>query len=172
MALLALKPSDFPVTIASQQSHAVYKACLDITQLASRHVASWTTGLTPRAYKTGTINSREEISLQDLLRIDSRMKSTSQIRGMICNKEASTDIEHLSHTVEAALLAISEFGPQVIDLHNLSPTEVQGEHLATLLRATSTWKAEISGWEETLNIAAQALTESGIDPADALYGMI
>lgn len=172
MALLALKPSDFPVTIESQQSHAVYKACVDITQLASRHVRSWTTGLTVRPYKTGTINSSEELSLQGFLYIDGRLKATAQIRDMVCNKDASADIDSLSHTVEAALLAISEFGPQVIDLNNLVPDEVQGEHLATLLRATSTWKREITGWNETLKVAAEALDRSGIDPSDALYGMI
>lgn len=85
---------------------------------------------------------------------------------------ASTDVDALSETVESVLEMLSEHGPAAIDLTNLSDTSVQGEHLAAILRTTVTWDSQTPGWSQALQVAKLALQREGVDPQDALYGLI
>jgi len=90
----------------------------------------------------------------------------------VLNVNANTDIEELSETVEAALTAISQEGIDSIFLGGLSPEKVEPQHLATLLRTTCSWKDDIEGWYDALEVAKEALKLQDIDPEDALYGLI
>lgn len=90
----------------------------------------------------------------------------------VFNPTASADIDSLTETVEGILNFIAEFGPSCISLNGFQPLAVQGEHLATLLRASSTWRDEIEGWDNALDVAKEALIRENINPADALFGMI
>jgi hypothetical protein len=85
---------------------------------------------------------------------------------------ASTDVDALSETVESVLEVLSAHGPTAIDLTNLSDKGVQGEHLAAILRTTSAWDSQTPGWYQALHVAKLALQREGIDPQDALYGLI
>lgn len=85
---------------------------------------------------------------------------------------APTDVDALSETVESILEVLSEHGPAAIDLTNLSDNGVQGEHLAAILRTTATWDCQTPGWLQALQVAKLALQREGVDPQDALYGLI
>lgn len=84
---------------------------------------------------------------------------------------APNDVDAISVTVEYIFEAISQFGPGAIDLNKLAEDRVSGEHLAAILRATSTWKSLIPGWKAALHVAEIALVRVGIDPQDALVGL-
>ncbi len=85
---------------------------------------------------------------------------------------ASADVDTLSETVESVLDVLAELGPAAIDLTGLSARNVQGEHLAAVLRATATWDSQTPGWFDALQVAKLALQREKIDPLDALYGLI
>lgn len=88
------------------------------------------------------------------------------------DQNASTDVDALSETVESVLEMLSEHGPAAIDLTNLSEKSVQGEHLAAILRTTASWDSQTPGWPQAIQVAKLALQREGIDPQDALYGLI
>lgn len=90
----------------------------------------------------------------------------------VFDPSASADVDALSETADAALDFVERFGPSSLQLAHLDPIKVHGEHLATLLRATSTWRDEIQGWNDALQVSAEALKLANIDPQDALFGMI
>ena len=79
--------------------------------------------------------------------------------------------DSLTVTAETALEAVIEYGPKVIPTNDLDGIQIHGEQLATLLRATYSWRDEIPGWDHALSVAKLRLAEQGIDPDDALYGM-
>ena len=84
---------------------------------------------------------------------------------------ASTDVDALSESVESVLETIDKDGPAAISLLQLDSTKVQGEHLATILRTTFRWRAQVPGWNSALAIAEAALRREGINPEEALYGL-
>ena len=90
----------------------------------------------------------------------------------VFNPRAATDVDSITETVEAVLDAVAEFGPSVLKLQNLRPENVQGEHLAALLRVSSTWQDDVLDWGNALEVAANAVTLAGSDPKDILFGMI
>jgi hypothetical protein len=49
---------------------------------------------------------------------------------------------------------------------------LSGEHLAALLRTTYQWRDDVPGWNEMIEIAKVILIEQGVDPEDALYGLV
>ena len=71
----------------------------------------------------------------------------------------------------SVLEAIAKDGPTAISLTQLDATRVQGEHLATILRVTFKWRAQVPGWNSALSIAEAALRRQGIKPEEALYGL-
>lgn len=85
---------------------------------------------------------------------------------------APTDVDALTETVDGVLTVIEDIGPEFLSLSGLRPDKVNGEHLAALLRASSTWHTSVPGWEDALEVAKESLKRSGQDPEDALYGMI
>ena len=84
---------------------------------------------------------------------------------------AATDVDALTETVESVLDVVAEFGPGFLVFRNLSPSNVQVEHLAAALRASSSWKDEIASWDDALQVAKAAADLSNIDPGDVLFGM-
>jgi hypothetical protein len=90
----------------------------------------------------------------------------------LVDSHAISDVDALSETVEGVFEVISRFGPSAINLKHLDPNSIQGEHLAAVLRATAPWQEQTPGWNEAVQIAEMALRKSGIDPHDALVGLI
>lgn len=123
-------------------------------------------------FKHGSCGDAEQFGL--LLKMTEWKKKVAfeKIERHIFNPHASTDVDSLTETVEAVLDAVAEFGPSVLNLKNLRAEYVQGEHLAALLRVSSTWQDEVEDWNDALGVAAKAVVLAGADPTDILFGLI
>ena len=99
-------------------------------------------------------------------------EATKQWRRHIFNPRSSADVNMLTETVEATLDFVLEFGPESLSLKSIQNSLVQAEHLAALLRASSTWRNKIPGWSEALVAAVAAVKSAGQDPEDVLFGMV
>ena len=86
--------------------------------------------------------------------------------------DAPTDVDTLSATARGVLGAVARLGPKSIDLSTFEPDHINGEHLAVVLRATYTWRAETPGWLDAVQVARVALERAGLDPGDALIGLL
>jgi hypothetical protein len=109
---------------------------------------------------------------QVIKQIASQSGPAERWKRLVLNPNASSDVDSLTETAESAMDCITEFGPKALDLSGLAPECVNCEHLATLLRVTSTWQNEISGWHDALAVAKQACNLANTDPEDVLFGMI
>jgi len=92
-------------------------------------------------------------------------------RRHICNLSAPASVDALTETVQSTVDFIGKFGPQLLDLSNLNPEKVHCEHLAALLRATSSLKKRVPGWSHALEVAKVAVNNAGQDIDDVLFGM-
>ena len=89
----------------------------------------------------------------------------------LMNVQAATDVDAISETIDAAYEAIDQFGVGALDFSGFDPDEVNGEHLAALLRATYSVRAWTLGWNDALQVAEQALKAAHVDVDDALAGL-
>ncbi|WP_110946539.1 hypothetical protein [Pseudomonas bohemica] len=122
-------------------------------------------------YMVGSYHSAAEKTLKSYFRSNHKIATYNKLRALISVENNSTDVDSLTITAETALEAVLEFGPAIIPTKDLSGIQIQGEQLATLLRATYSWREEIPGWGGALDLAKQKLAKQGVDPDDALYGM-
>lgn len=90
----------------------------------------------------------------------------------VLDVSSPVDVDDLTDTVDAALEVVSRYGPASLDLSSLPGEPVQVEHLAAVLRASSMWKDQVPGWQDSRDWAEVIAAESGLDPADVLYGMV
>lgn len=88
------------------------------------------------------------------------------------DRHASADIDSITETVDGVFEAISQLGPNAIDLRHVSPDQIQGEHLAAVLRTTAIWQDQTPGWKQAVKVAEIALKNTGIESKDALFGLI
>jgi len=123
-------------------------------------------------FKHGSFGDAAQLGLLLKMTEWKQTVSVERIGRHIFNPHAPADVDSLTETVEAVLDAVAEFGPSVLNLRNLRAEYVQGEHLAALLRVTSTWQDEVADWNEALGVAAKAVVLAGSDPDDILFGMI
>lgn len=141
------------------------------TIVAATYVASL--GALLGAYAHGFTTSPKELALAATTGLAARLApKTMRWQHHVLNPAASVDVDALTETVEATLDIIGESGPAALSLVGLRPEAVQGEHLATLLRASSTWRDQIPGWADALAVDIEALRKAGVEPKDALFGMI
>lgn len=90
----------------------------------------------------------------------------------VLNPHAAADVDTLTETVEAILDFVFQFGPNSLSLKEIKYNFVQPEHLAAILRSTSTWRNQVDGWNDALEIAIAATKSAGLDPNDVLFGMV
>jgi len=90
----------------------------------------------------------------------------------LLDRHAELSANALTKTVKPVFKALTLFGAGAVDLRGLSVETVNGVHLAVVLRATLTRKAQTLGWSEALSVARAALQRDGIDETDALAGLI
>jgi hypothetical protein len=90
----------------------------------------------------------------------------------LLDPKAAVDVDAISETIESVFVTIDQYGVGAVELGKYKAEQVSGEHLAAILRATSSARDQIAGWNSALEIAAAALVRAGRDPADALFGMI
>lgn len=87
------------------------------------------------------------------------------------NPQSSVDVDVISESIDHVYEAIDRFGPGAVDLTKISENEVNGEHLAAILRISSPWKNQVPGWNSALEVAANALKLAGIHADEALAGL-
>lgn len=95
-----------------------------------------------------------------------------QWQSAVFDPVAATDVDTISATIESVFEYMSLFGAGSIDLSNLDPVRVNGEHLASVLRVTSHVKDKVRAWDQALCVAKEALLAAHQDPEDALFGLI
>lgn len=86
--------------------------------------------------------------------------------------DASVDVDDISETVDAVLEVVSQFGPSGINFSELRTDDVNGEHLAAMLRTTFTWRHRVTGWHAALGVAERALNKAHVEPTEALFGLL
>ena len=123
-------------------------------------------------FKHGSFGDMVQFDLMTAMTAWKQASGNQQWRRLVLDRHAATHIDALTETVEAGLDFIAEFGPGSLSLAGLDQASVQCEHLAALLRATSTWRASIPGWDEALTVARAAVDSAGLDPEDVLFGMV
>lgn len=141
-----------------------------VRQIATANVPGWHDQTV--YYFTGTTGAREDVEVEGELKAQALLQVLRQWKRYVFDPSSPTDVDAISETVDRVFDVISEFGPGALSLVGIRPEKVQGEHLAAVLRASSSWADTVPGWRDALNVAALALSNAGIDPNDALYGMI
>lgn len=98
--------------------------------------------------------------------------SSFNITDFISKSNKDTSVDNLTKTAESALAWLLLNGVNKLDLSGFISEEINCEHLALILRMTSTYKDSICGWHEALEVAHNAATLSSIDPNDVLFGLL
>jgi hypothetical protein len=98
--------------------------------------------------------------------------SSFNITDFISKSNKDTSVDNLTKTAESAFAWLLLNGISNLNLSGLIPEEVNAEHLALLLRITSTYKDSIEGWTDALEVAHTAATLASLDPTDVLYGLM
>lgn len=71
----------------------------------------------------------------------------------VINPGSPTDVDSITETVEAVLKFIDAYGPESLSLKNITNAPFQVEHLAAVLRLSSTWSYRVPGWNDALREA-------------------
>jgi hypothetical protein len=117
----------------------------------------------------GDLGSQKQTEVHVLLR---RELAEKRVWTHVLNPLAKTDVDTLTETVDATLDFIEKYGPQCLSLNYVLHQFVQAEHLAAMLRASSSWRADIAGWSDALRSAVRVVESTGADPKDVLFGMV
>ena len=174
MTLSALSNNAWLSTeILSRETHHRYRTKVDIGRTSGvAEVTQHFRQFKDVVFLVGSYYSGTEKNLKTYLKSSHKSMTYNKLRALISTENSSADLDSLTVTAETALEAVIEFGPAIIPANDLAGIQIHGEQLATLLRATYSWRDEIPGWDHALGVAKLRLAEQGIDPDDALYGMI
>ena len=104
--------------------------------------------------------------------VETAMVAYEPWRLRVTDRFASTDLDTLQETADAAFSAVRDRGPESIDLRSLSPADINGEHLAVFLRCLFSWRDVVPGWHQAVEVAANALNAEGKKPKSVLYGLM
>lgn len=96
----------------------------------------------------------------------------AQWRACVTNANAALTADALTETVEPVFQALLELGEWSVDLSGLQPDQVNGVHLAVILRATLRHKKTTHGWDEALQVARAAVARMNLDERKVLSGLI
>lgn len=84
---------------------------------------------------------------------------------------APTDVDTISETVSSLVDLVYDRGFHAIDFTRIEPDEVNGEHLAAVLRMTSANRILVKGWKHALCVARKALHRQNANIANVLVGL-
>ncbi len=101
-----------------------------------------------------------------------REEFNRQWRERVLLPDAPLTANALTETAKPVFEALLELGDWAIDLSGLCPSEVNGVHLAVILRATLRHKQTTKGWESALEVARQALRLANVDERKVLSGLV
>jgi hypothetical protein len=172
MSFYADSPSMFSVAeVRSREGRAPYSQDMAFEPLTSVRGPE-TNRPYVAGFAQGSFGDATQLSAMSIMDAWKRIAATERWRRFVVDRASSTDVDALTETVEAVLDFIAEFGPGALSLGGMNRDRVQCEHLAALLRATSSWRANIPGWYDALNLARAASADAGLDAEDILFGMI
>ena len=123
-------------------------------------------------YELGSFADSDTVNQLMALKAMKVQAATDRWQRFVTDPSASSDVDTLTETAEGVLDYVANYGPQALTLSGLKANSVQCEHLATVLRATSIWRASIPGWDQALQTAIQSVESTGQDVADVLFGMV
>lgn len=135
--------------------------------MAARATANAAPGLS-RAEFLSEMNPYER---QERVECAEQLAANRQWLIRVLNPELPASSAELTKTVKAVFTVLSRFGASAINLSQLSE-HVNGGHLAVVLRSTADELEHTDAWKEALALAQTVLVRQGIDPQDALLGMI
>lgn len=104
--------------------------------------------------------------------IRKREAYASQWRACVLSPNAQLTADALTETTRPVFEALLELGDWAIDLSGLQAEQVNGVHLAVILRATFRHKKTTKGWDEALQVARQAVVRMGLEERKVLSGLI
>lgn len=119
----------------------------------------------------GSFASTNALLRERFLELWSFERRANLWRESLLSRNASTDVDAISETVDSVLDSVGMFGPESIDLQTPDLNFANAEHLVAILRSTFTWRSRIPGWARALNAAPQLLTDVGLEPALILKGL-
>jgi hypothetical protein len=82
------------------------------------------------------------------------------------------DMEAIGQAAQSACATLAAHGPAGFDFSSLTPSACLAVPLCCVLRACSTYQAHIPSWDAGVCVAIQACELEGIDPRDALLGLL
>lgn len=83
---------------------------------------------------------------------------------------AEASVDDLATTADRAIDFIESHGAHLLDLTGLSES-AHPEHLALLLRASSSWKNEVAGWGQALELVRTKAPMYGLAASEVLFGL-
>lgn len=89
----------------------------------------------------------------------------------ILDLNKTTDVDSISETIDSVFDTFEKEGYLGIDLCFVKSDGVNTEHLAGVLRATSSVNGNIQGWKHALSICYVSAQKNGYDPDDVLFGL-
>jgi hypothetical protein len=152
-----------PAGLGNYASTAFRDACMDVVRAPNTH------GEYCWVFTHASSGEVVEMASRKSYRLAAAAKKWQRY---VLDPHAIADVDALTETVEATLDFISEFGPSVLSLEGIRSESVQCEHLAAVLRASSTWRDEVPGWSKAVDVSRAAALAADLDPNDVLYGMI
>jgi hypothetical protein len=189
-AISILASNDFPsnnfsmarpwgfLDIAKTSICSTYIAFLGQSQrevLGVQHSFAPNSRLTQSDAKIGTsISVLHDVVVEEFIKKQME-EVTSSLRKWdlyLTDINAPVDVNAIAKTLDLVFEAMNKYGAGAVDLCNLHAPNINGEHLAAILRATSSIKNLIPGWANALNVAKTALTNQHIEIEDALFGLI
>ncbi len=99
-------------------------------------------------------------------------ESTHEWNKYLTDVNAPVDVDALTETIGYVFQTMHKYGAGAVNLCNVQSSSVNGEHLAAILRATSSVKNFTPGWTNALEVAKTALSNQGVVVEDALFGLI
>ena len=159
-----------PVIGGKNDQTPQYVHHVNFVHMHSSGVRGWESSGT--AFVQGSYARAEELILEHKLQRAFDVSLATKWRRNVTDPKSSVDVDAISVTMDSVFEWMALWGPESINLGSMVETDVQGEHLAAVLRATSSWSDVVPGWGEALAHARKALAYEGVDPEDALYGLI
>lgn len=90
----------------------------------------------------------------------------------VLNPALDGSAAELTETTRAVFEVLARHGVGAIALHGFDPAPVNGMHLAMVLRATADELEGDPRWQRALVRARAALDAAGVNPSEALYGLL
>lgn len=108
---------------------------------------------------------------QDRFLWSRKQEARSRWLSRVLDRTLAPTSNEITKTIRPVFELLSQFGPESVDLRHL-PEAVNGVHLAAVLRSTANELEGTEPWRQALALAQRALVLDGVDPQDALFGMI